>query len=111
MEAQPTEGERRRRIDLEMFGLGARVVREELEPAVGHPLEQDVAGVWPTVAVDGGEDHGVRLDQFRLERTTEPLLELVDRIGIDIGHVDSTVLVLCAHSCQIHTSSQADPER
>ncbi len=84
-ELHPKEIERHARIGRELFAFGALVVGEEDEAALAHSFEQNDAHVRHAIGRSGGETHGVDVTNLRGGRFREPLRELLDRIGRQIG--------------------------
>lgn len=84
----PVEKQARVRIGGQFVAFAAFVIREEDEALFVHALdEQDPRGR-TSVLVHRGERHRVWFGQFGVERLGEPFVELLDRVGIHVGHVE-----------------------
>ncbi|CAM2144862.1 hypothetical protein PT2222_160185 [Paraburkholderia tropica] len=96
LEFNPVKQQRCVRIGAQFAALAAFVVREEHEAALVHALDQQDARGGAALRVDGGDRHGVRLGQLRVQRLGEPGVELADGIGVDVGGVERAERVVLA---------------
>ena len=96
LEHRPVEGHRGMRIVGQLPALAALVVRKEAEAAgVETPQEHD-AGRGMAVGRGGGERHGLRLWHPGCHGRVVPHRKLPDRVTLDGGLVERTLLVFFA---------------
>src|SRR5215211_1012927 len=101
----PVEQQGTRGVRLEIFGFSSFVVGVEDETLLVVAFEEDGAGGGTTVSSSGGQDHGIRLVEVRVDDPLEPLVELDYGIGIHVGFVQADAGVFPAKTRDIHAFS------
>ena len=80
-----------------MAALGAAIVGEENETGLADALEQDETAARFSFRRNGGENHGVGLDDdARVAGFLEPKRELAKGIGVEIGLGQAALHVVAA---------------
>src|SRR6266568_1002862 len=82
---RPPEDQRDGGVAGQLVRLAAAVVRVEDEPALVEALEQDHPSRGPAARARGRQRHGGGLDQVGRLGLREPVPELHDRVGVDMG--------------------------
>ena len=101
MQLQPGEQHRGTAGGGHLPALRRVVVGEEREAALVGAAQQDVARLRPTLLVDGAEHECVGFRAPGLARLAVPTLPLHHRVGVDIGHVEPSRLVVEAVTRQV----------
>ena len=93
IELLPEEHEGRPRVLGQLPTLAALAVREELEPALVDPAQQDVTCRRPSLRIGRRHRHGVGQRHPGSLGVVEPLAELLDRIVEKVGAIERAVVV------------------
>ena len=100
MQLQPCKQRRHIRHLRELCSLCGLVVGEEIDACFGDSACQHVTTIWHTIEADRAEHHCVWFDATSLFGLLVPTIPLSERIGREIGEVETGCLVL--HSAIAH---------
>src|SRR5215212_1819812 len=102
LQLAPVEQQGARGVRRDLLRLASLVIGVEDEAPLVVALEKDGACRGLPVIGGGGEDHGVRFVEVRLDGVLEPLMELDNRVGVYIGLVQACAGVFLAEAPGIH---------
>src|SRR6266576_1599432 len=97
----PIKCQRRVRIGFELHPLFALVIRKKNETVLIESFQSHHAYGWFCVAPSGGEAHRVDIANFGLNRRSEPVRKLFDRIRIEVAPAETARGVLVTGSRRI----------